>query len=64
MLSNAQAQTVLKEVPGIIGLLENDLDVNEDTLSEVGKAAIEKELGRQRLMIKEAELAIKFIDYQ
>ena len=65
MFNLEEAKRIINDAPEIIDLLENDLAIAKDAgLSTHSINAIESLIHRHTSMIKEAELSIKFIDYQ
>ena len=65
MFSLEESKRIMIETPEIINLLENDLAMAKDvSLSVHAIEAIEGLIHRHKSRITEAELSLKFIDYQ
>lgn len=64
MFDYKMATSIIKEAPGIIEALRGDLESGAGVVSQKTIDLINDEIGRQEYQIKEAELSLKFIDYQ
>ena len=58
------SKQILEESPKIIESLEKDLSLAKETMSQHSVDAISSAIHHQQSRIKEAELSLKFVDYQ
>lgn len=58
------AKKIIKETPSLIEALQKDLEIAKEVLSAESVALIESGINHHRSRIAEAELSLKFVDYQ
>ena len=64
MFNYKMATSIIKEAPGIIASLKSDLESGAGVVSQRTLDLINDEIYRQERQVKEAELSLKFQDYQ
>lgn len=64
MFEHSMAKKIILETPGVIKALEKDLEVAKEILSEESIRLIESGIHHHKSRITEAELSLKFADYQ
>ena len=64
MFKHSMAKKIILETPGLIDILEEDLEIAKKTLSEESVGLIESGIIHHKARIVEAELSLKFSDYQ
>lgn len=64
MFNYKMATSIIKEAPGIIADLKSDLESGTGVVSQRTLDLINDEIYRQECQVKEAELSLKFQDYQ
>jgi hypothetical protein len=64
MFNEGTAKRIIVEAPEFISALQKDLEVAKSTLSEEGIRLIESVIKYHKARILEAELSLKFSDYQ
>lgn len=64
MFNYKMATNIIKEAPVIIAALKRDLESGAGVVSQRTLDLINDEIYRQERLVKEAELSLKFQDYQ
>ena len=64
MFDQVTAKKIIVEAPELILALEKDLEIARSTLSEESARLIESGIKYHKARIVEAELSLKFLDYQ
>jgi len=58
------AKKIILETPELINALQEDLEIATETLSEEAVRLIRSGINHHKARIAEAELSLKFLDYQ
>jgi hypothetical protein len=64
MFEQGVAKKIILETPELIAALQRDLEIAKDKLSEESIRLIESGIHNHKSRVKEAELSLKFLDYQ
>jgi hypothetical protein len=64
VFEQVMAKKIIEETPSLIEGLQKDLEVAKETLSAESVRLIESGIYHHKSRITEAELSLKFVDYQ
>lgn len=64
MFECRMAKKIILETPELINALQEDLEIATETLSEEAVRLIRSGINHHKARIAEAELSLKFLDYQ